>query len=47
MLKRHCYHQTNRQKMNKKANASTKSKEVQPHPQANTQLHHICFCPNT
>lgn len=23
-----------------------KSKEVQRHPQANAQLHHICFCPN-
>ena len=32
--------------MNRQANASAKSKEVQPHPQANTQLHHICFCPN-
>lgn len=28
------------------ANASAKSKEVQRHPQANAQLHHICFCPN-
>jgi hypothetical protein len=34
-----------RQKMKRKANASAKSKEVQPHPQADTQLHHICFCP--
>jgi hypothetical protein len=33
-------------KMKLNANASTKSKEVQRHPQANTQLHHICFCPN-
>lgn len=32
--------------MNKKANASAKSKEVQRHPQADTQLPHICFCPN-
>jgi len=29
----------------KKANASAKTKEVQPHPQADTRLHHICFCP--
>jgi hypothetical protein len=27
------------------ANASAKSKEVQPTAQANA-LHHICFCPN-
>ncbi|MCB0536547.1 MAG: hypothetical protein KDE33_03375 [Bacteroidetes bacterium] len=38
--------------MNRQANASAKSKEVQRHPQANAQLHHICFCsyaqrPNT
>ena len=26
--------------------ASAKSKEVQRHPQANAELHHICFCPN-
>ncbi|HMX77318.1 MAG TPA: hypothetical protein PK841_04035 [Chitinophagaceae bacterium] len=32
--------------MNEQANASAKSKEVQRHPQANAQLHHICFCPN-
>jgi len=32
--------------MNGQANASAKSKEVQHHPQANAQLHHICFCPN-
>jgi hypothetical protein len=32
--------------MNRQANASAKSKEVQRHPQADTQLHHICFCPN-
>ena len=32
--------------MNRRANASAKSKEVQRHPQANAQLHHICFCPN-
>ncbi len=38
-------HQTTVQKMNRKANASAKSKEVQRHPQADTQLHHICFCP--
>jgi hypothetical protein len=31
--------------MRNKANASAKSKEVQPHPQADPQLHHICFCP--
>lgn len=31
--------------MNRKANASAKSKEVQRHPQADTRLHHICFCP--
>jgi hypothetical protein len=30
--------------MRNKANASAKSKEVQPHPQGDTQLHHICFC---
>lgn len=36
----------NRQtKMNRKPNASAKSKEVQPTAQSNT-LHHICFCPN-
>jgi len=28
-----------------KANASAKTKEVQHHPQADTRLHHICFCP--
>jgi len=33
------------EKMNRKANASAKSKEVQRHPQADTRLHHICFCP--
>jgi hypothetical protein len=39
--------QVNRQtKMKRKANASTKSKEVQSNTQADTQLHHICFCPN-
>lgn len=38
-------HQTTVQKMNRKANALAKSKEVQPYPQADTQLHHICFCP--
>ncbi len=27
--------------------ASAKSKEVQRHPKANAQLHHICFCPNS
>jgi len=32
--------------MDKKANSSAKSKEVQHHPQADAQLHHICFCPN-
>jgi hypothetical protein len=31
----------------RKANASAKSKEVQPNAQANPQLHHICFCPDT
>jgi len=36
---------TTDKKMKRKANASAKSKEVQPHPQANTRLHHICFCP--
>ena len=34
-------------KMNRQANASAKSKEVQSHPQADTHLHHICFCPDT
>jgi hypothetical protein len=34
------------EKMNRQANASAKSKEVHCHPQADTQLHHICFCPN-
>jgi hypothetical protein len=38
-------HQTTMQKMNRQTNASAKSKEVQAHPQADTQLHHICFCP--
>jgi len=38
--------QTNDRNMTeRKANASAKSKEVQRHPQADTQLHHICFCP--
>lgn len=32
--------------MKNKANASTKAKEVQPNAQADTQLHHICFCPD-
>lgn len=32
--------------MNRQTNASAKSKEVQRHPQANAQLHHICYCPN-
>jgi hypothetical protein len=32
--------------MKRKANASTKSKEVQPNTPPDTQLHHICFCPN-
>ncbi|MDP1746497.1 MAG: hypothetical protein Q8L90_13030 [Bacteroidota bacterium] len=30
--------------MKRKANASAKTNEVQPIPQANTRLHHICFC---
>jgi hypothetical protein len=34
-------------KMNRQANASAKSKGVQSYPQANTQLHHIYFCPDT
>jgi hypothetical protein len=34
-------------KMNRQANASAKSKEVQRHPHADTQLHHICSCPNS
>jgi len=39
--------QTNDRNMTeRKANASAKSKEVQPNAQANPQLHHICFCPN-
>jgi len=39
--------QTNDRNMTKgKANASAKSKEVQPNAQADPQLHHICFCPN-
>lgn len=29
-----------------RAHASAKSKEMQRHPQAIAQLHHICFCPN-
>ena len=33
------------EKMNRQANASAKSKEVQRHPQADTRLHHICFFP--
>jgi len=32
--------------MDRQANSSAKSKDVQRHPQANTQLHHICFCPH-
>jgi len=40
--------QMNDRKMTiKNANASAKSKEVHPLPQAIMQLHHICFCPNT
>jgi hypothetical protein len=31
--------------MKGQANASAKSKEVQPTAQTNA-LHHICFCPN-
>ena len=39
--------QTNNRNMTeRKANASAKSKEVQPHAQADPQLHHICFCPD-
>lgn len=39
--------QTNDRNMTKgKANASAKSKEVQPKAQTDPQLHHICFCPN-
>jgi len=30
----------------RKANASAKSKEMQPNAQADPQLHHICFCRN-
>ncbi len=38
--------QTNDRNMTeRKAIASAKSKEVQSHPQADTKLHHICFCP--
>jgi hypothetical protein len=38
--------QTNDRNMTeRKANASAKSKEVQPNAQADPQLHHICFCP--
>lgn len=40
--------QTNDRNMTeRKANASAKSKEVQLYPQADTQLHHICFCHDT
>jgi hypothetical protein len=28
-----------------KANALAKSKEMKHNPQADPQLHHICFCP--
>jgi hypothetical protein len=31
--------------MKEQSNASAESKEVQRHPQAKAQLHHICFCP--
>ena len=31
--------------MRNNANASAKSKEVQPHPKGDTQLDHICFYP--
>jgi hypothetical protein len=31
----------------RKTHASAKSKEVQPNAQADPQLHHICFCPDT
>ncbi|AMQ56273.1 hypothetical protein AO498_07580 [Algoriphagus sanaruensis] len=43
--RRQCNNKTKGQ-MNRQANASAKSKEVQPHPQGDTQLHHICFCPD-
>jgi hypothetical protein len=40
-------HQTNDRNMTeRKANASPKSKEVQPTAKAVSHLHHICFCPN-
>ncbi|EKT3956930.1 hypothetical protein SL054_002008 [Flavobacterium psychrophilum] len=32
--------------MKRKANASTKSKEVQSNTIADTQMHHICIYPN-
>jgi len=36
----------NRQTKNeKKSQRFKKTKEVQPHPQADTRLHHICFFP--
>jgi hypothetical protein len=47
MLKDDSATQKRQEKMNRQANASAKSKEVQSHPQADPQLHHICFFPNT
>lgn len=45
MLKDRQYNIKTTDKKMKKPNASEKSKEVQLHPQADPQLHHICFCP--
>jgi len=36
-----------RQKMNRKANASAKSKELQPHPQADTVAAHLILLQRT
>ena len=47
ILKKTTVQQINDRKMTEiKAFASAKSKEVQTNAQADTQLHHICFCPN-
>lgn len=35
------------EKMNRQANDSAKSKDVQRHPQTDKKLYHICFCPDT
>lgn len=45
--KRRQWNNKTTERMRINANASAKSKEAQRLPQADTQLHHICFCPDT